>query len=145
CVAENRAFAAAARNSTKNLKKERSLRQLDAERRHRSERQPRDEPRLAWPGLERQLAPVQIADDPARDVETETSTVAGLLCGEERLEHPLLDRLGNSRAVVAYLDAHRAIVAPCPNDDASARAEWLDGVERVVDQMRPGLVQITRI
>ncbi len=88
--------------------------------------------------LDRDLA-VVVLDEPADDVEAEARTLPRRLGREERIEDPVADLGGNAGSVVGDPHDDRAGLAPGRDLDP---ARLGDGVERVVDQVPPDLVEL---
>src|SRR4029453_17353571 len=85
---------------------------------------------------------VLVDDDPVRDVETETGALADGFRGEERLEDAGPDVGRGAGGGVFDLD-HEAVRVAGGAQGESATARH--GVERVVDEVRPDLVQFGRV
>jgi len=80
-----------------------------------------------------------VLDEPPDDVEAQARSLPGRLRREERLEDPVADVGGNAGAVVGDPDDDFSVLAA--GDDLDT-ARFRDGVERVVDQVSPDLVQL---
>ena len=86
-------------------------RRLDCQLRCRQlgDRQADDEARITGSRLHGDLAVVRIDNDPAYDVETESSALAHLFGGKERIEDPR-DQVGrDTRALIRDLDNYRVV------------------------------------
>ncbi len=96
------------------------------------------------PGSERdgQVAVVLVHDDPPGDVQPQPGALADRLGGEERLEDPRDDVGRDARAGVADLDLRRVVASPGPEGERAVAAHRL---QRVVDQVRPHLVQLRAV
>ena len=80
-----------------------------------------------------------MADQAPDDVEAQAGALADRLGGEERLEHALADVGGNARPVVDDADDDALALAGRGHVDA---ARLRNGIERVVDQVRPDLIEL---
>ena len=78
-------------------------------------------------------------DDPAADVESEACPVADVLRRVEGLEDPGLDVVGDPGAIVGDLDGDGVRVVARPDRDNPVA---VDGVDCVVDQVCPDLVEL---
>ena len=79
-------------------------------------------------------------DDPAGDVEPQARALARFLCREERVEDALRDLRRDARAVVLDFDADEVARARCPE-----RHPFRCDRKRVVDEVRPDLVELGRV
>src|SRR5262249_36313728 len=81
--------------------------------------------------------PLVLENDTPRDIEAEAGALPDRLRREERIEDALADLRGQSRPIVDDAnDDGRTLAARCNGDVASGR------VQRVVDQVRPHLVEL---
>src|SRR5690242_11987355 len=78
-------------------------------------------------------------DHPSHDVETEARTAADRLGGEERVEDLRLYVFGHARAVVDDRYDNRTAFSRDANGNVPTLAH---SIERVVDQVRPNLIQL---
>ena len=78
-------------------------------------------------------------DDALGDVEPEAGALPDGLGGEEGVEDARLQLVGYPRPVVADLDAHTLALPARAQRDPPVGTERID---RVVDQVRPNLVQL---
>src|SRR5260370_28658490 len=85
---------------------------------------------------------VLVHDDAPGDVQPEPGALAHRLWREERLEYPAPDLLGYSRSGVAELDEDLVTVEAGAHRE---RSRPVHGRHRVVDQVRPHLVQLARV
>ena len=82
---------------------------------------------------------VVVADQAPDDIEAQPRALADLLGGEERLEHARADVIWNARPVVYDADDDALAVAGRGDVDL---ARLGNGIERVVDQVRPDLIEL---
>src|SRR5678816_1042262 len=80
-------------------------------------------------------------DDAPCNVEAESGPLPDFFCGEKRIENPVEHFWRYAFAVVDDLDHHPVIRGAGFEADVSARR----GVYRVVDQVRPDLIQLTAV
>src|SRR5215469_7913974 len=99
-----------------------------------------EEMRVAGHRLDAQVAVVAADDDTPADIQPEAGALADRLGGEERLEDPLLDVGGHARPRVTDIDQKLVTVKRRPD---SQRAQPGHGRDRVVDQVRPHLIELT--
>ena len=85
---------------------------------------------------------MQIDDHASRNVEAEPDSGSHIFGREERLEHALTQLRRNARAIIAEFGDDLSILYAGPNRDDAARRHGIDGV---VDQVGPHLIEITRI
>src|SRR5262249_1698372 len=107
-----------------------ALRELDAE------------DGLAGPRVGGDLAVVALDDDAAGDVKAQPGALAGFLGGVERLERPGQYLGRHSAAGVGDLDDN--VPGDCSCRDAE-RSVGVHGVDGVVDDVRPRLVEVGRV
>src|SRR5690606_31260508 len=89
------------------------------------------------------VAAVPVDHDPVAHVQPEAGAVPDRLRGEERLEDPAAHVGWDARPGVADLDEHALVV-----DAAGAHGEGAaaaHGVDRVVDDVGPDLVELGRV
>ena len=103
------------------------------------EGQPHAEDGVAGSTVERQRAVVALDDDAPRGGEAEAGAVPDVLGREERVEDPRGELVGNAGAVVGDLDDRAVAVGARGDRDRAALAERVD---RVVEQVRPDLVEL---
>src|SRR5207342_1210316 len=89
---------------------------------------------------ETDLAVVAADHDLPGDVEAEAGSLADILGGEERLEHTGADLVGHAGAGVA--DLHHDAVFAEGRGSHRELAVTLHGIGRVVDEVRPDLVEL---
>src|SRR5579863_7937762 len=75
-------------------------------------------------------------------IQSEAGAIADAFGGEERIENPVLNFRRDAWAVVANLDDHRVELAAGAD---SQFAVSVHGVDSIVDQVRPYLIQFTAI
>jgi len=103
------------------------------------EREPHLETRVARLRFHPQVPVVLVHHDPPGDVQPEAGALPHLLGGEERLEDPVPDVGGHAWAGVADLDQGPVTVEGGPHGERAGPAHR---EHRVVDQIRPDLVQL---
>src|ERR1039457_2633700 len=82
---------------------------------------------------------VVVNDEPPHDIETQAGTLPDRLGGEERFENTLADLGGNAPSVVDDADHDALPLAFRGHVDPAGIG---NGIERVVDQIRPDLVDL---
>src|SRR5580658_6749074 len=107
-------------------------------RRDPGERQPDLKPRVAGFGIQLNTSAVLLHDALDR-VQTEARALANAFGSKKRLEDVGLHFFGNSRPIVADFD-HGATVVAVSSDAKLAGS--VHGVDRVVDNVRPDLVEL---
>src|SRR5580658_180547 len=95
--------------------------------------------RIAWGGFDGNLA-AMAAHDAGGGFEAQSRTLSDALGGEERLKQTLADFRRDARSVIANFD-QQAVQLARRADPQLALA--LHGVDGVVDQVSPDLVQLT--
>jgi len=115
----------------------RALAGLSLKCRQLRDRKTDDEARITGTRFHGDLAVVRIDNDPAYDVETESSAFAHLFGGEERIEDPRNQVARDARALIRDLDNHRVVVVACPDEDLPASVQGIDGV---INEIRPDLI-----
>src|SRR5258707_8460277 len=105
-------------------------------------RQPDPEPGIPGNGLHLEVAVVPADDDPPGDVQSQARTLAYGLGGEERLEDPVLDLLGDARAGGGELHEKPLAIRGRPDGQRSISGH---GRDRVVDQVGPDLIELGRV
>src|SRR5437764_3002292 len=105
------------------------------------QRKPDLEPGVPRLGEDLDVAAVAVDHDPVGDVQAQAGTLADRLGGEERLEDPRPDLLRDTRPAVADLDQDAVVL---PRGAQGERALPAHRLYRVVDQVRPDLVQLRR-
>ena len=93
-------------------------------------------------GLHADLAPVPLDDDPPGDVEPETRALADLLGREERLEGVGRDLLGHARARCRRSRRRRGARRRTRRSQGAGAVHGVDGV---VDEVRPDLVELAGV
>jgi len=93
-------------------------------------------------GIGAQQGAVLLGHDRVAGREAEAGSFAWLLCREERVEDLCLRRLGDAGSVVLDFD-HRPVTVAAGADRDRSRA--VHGVDGVVEQVRPDLVQLAAV
>src|SRR5512145_2480166 len=105
----------------------------------RPQRQPDPNDGVPGPRVDVDLPAVTLHDDSAGQVEPEPGALADLLGREERLEGVGGDLLGHTVAGIPDLDDDGAVIGVRPDRE---RPLALHGVDRVVDEVGPHLVEL---